>query len=338
MQTIGRNDPCLCGSGRKFKHCCGRIGNAASAEPSELDAEWKTALRQEIGDRDYENMEELQAAADQFFGRRNQATRNDFHGLSPDQMHRFLHFPFESPRIVEFSERLDSPPDAPFMHLFGMLAEAVDLEKFKPTAKGNLPRRICQEIAEEYWNEETFPYQRLFWKVNKEMDFFELHVVRVVAEMAGFLRKYKGRFILGRECRALLKAGGLGAAYPKILRKYAREFNWAYRDGYQEIPFLQQSFLFTLFLLSRYGGQWRPSRFYEDQFLQAFPMVLDQIEERLYSTPEETLRSCYTGRVLQNFAAFLGLAEVENVSPRRSPSEYRVRSTQLLAEALTFHV
>ena len=23
-QTVGRNDPCPCGSGRKFKQCCGR--------------------------------------------------------------------------------------------------------------------------------------------------------------------------------------------------------------------------------------------------------------------------------------------------------------------------
>ena len=23
METAGRNDPCPCGSGRKFKHCCG---------------------------------------------------------------------------------------------------------------------------------------------------------------------------------------------------------------------------------------------------------------------------------------------------------------------------
>ncbi|GMQ81554.1 MAG: hypothetical protein BMS9Abin05_0986 [Rhodothermia bacterium] len=338
MQTIGRNDPCLCGSGRKFKHCCGRIANATPAEPSEQEADWKTDLRSEIGDTDYESMEELQAAVSQFFGRRNRDARNDFHGLSPDQMHRILHFPFDSPRIAEFSDALDSPPDAPFMHLFGMLAELVDRENFKPTARGNLPRRVCRDIAEEYWNEETFPYERLFWKVNKEMDFFDLHVVRVVAGMAGFLRKYKGRFILGRECRALLKAGGLGAAYPKILRVYAQKYNWAYRDGFDELPFLQHSFLFTLFLLSRYGHEWRPSRFYEDQFLHAFPMVLDQIEERFYSTQEKTFRWCYTARVLQSFAGFLGFAEVENVAPRRSPSEYRIRSTRLLAETLTFHV
>lgn len=25
LKKPGRNDPCLCGSGRKFKHCCGRV-------------------------------------------------------------------------------------------------------------------------------------------------------------------------------------------------------------------------------------------------------------------------------------------------------------------------
>lgn len=335
MQTVGRNDPCPCDSGSKFKHCCGSIGNV---EPAAPEAEWKTALRSEIGDRNYESIEELQVAADVFFRKRNQASRIDFHGLSPDQMHRVLHFPFESPRIVEFADELNSPPDAPFMNLFGRLAEAVENEQLKPTAIGNLPRRVCQDIAEEYWNEETFPYQRLFWKVNKEMDFFDLHIVRVVSERLGFLRKYKGRFILGRKYRALLKTGGLAAIYPAILKVCAQELNWGYRDGYQEIPFLQQSFLFTLFLLTRYGGDWRLSRFYEDQFLQAFPIVLDQITETFYSTPEQTLRWCYTGRVLQNFAGFLGLAEVEDVRTHGLQSEYRIRGTRLLNEALTFHI
>ena len=24
VQEVGRNDPCRCGSGRKYKHCCGK--------------------------------------------------------------------------------------------------------------------------------------------------------------------------------------------------------------------------------------------------------------------------------------------------------------------------
>ena len=29
-QRTGRNDPCTCGSGKKFKHCCARKGDRLS--------------------------------------------------------------------------------------------------------------------------------------------------------------------------------------------------------------------------------------------------------------------------------------------------------------------
>jgi uncharacterized protein YecA (UPF0149 family) len=31
---LGRNDPCPCGSGKKYKNCCGNIGGTADAEQS----------------------------------------------------------------------------------------------------------------------------------------------------------------------------------------------------------------------------------------------------------------------------------------------------------------
>ncbi|MBS0374001.1 MAG: sulfotransferase [Proteobacteria bacterium] len=41
--TVGRNDPCPCGSGRKFKHCCGGAARAAadpSRSPSDVGRAW----------------------------------------------------------------------------------------------------------------------------------------------------------------------------------------------------------------------------------------------------------------------------------------------------------
>ena len=32
----GRNDPCPCGSGRKYKHCCLNAGSAPAAAPADL--------------------------------------------------------------------------------------------------------------------------------------------------------------------------------------------------------------------------------------------------------------------------------------------------------------
>ncbi len=34
MKNVGRNDPCTCGSGRKFKHCCGRDEGRNASRPS----------------------------------------------------------------------------------------------------------------------------------------------------------------------------------------------------------------------------------------------------------------------------------------------------------------
>lgn len=335
MQTVGRNDPCPCGSGRKFKHCCERAGRK---EPDGPKPDWLAALKLQISDSDFADPEELQEEVDQFFERRNRAPVSEFQGLSSEQMEGVLHLPFDSPRVVEFTDRLASPPDAPFIRLFGMMAEAIITDGLKPTATGSLPRQICKDIARLHWNEETFPYERLFGSVNKEMDFFDLHIVRLVSELAGFVRKYKGRFILGRDCRTRLESGGQAALYPTLLKVYATKFNWGYRDGYAEIGFIQRSFLFSLFLLTKYGHEWRPHMFYEDQFLRAFPAVLNDVPEERYTTPERTVRSCYTLRTLLNFAGFLGLADIEDLGYRDHNHQYRIRSTPLLAEALTFHV
>jgi hypothetical protein len=52
------------------------------------------------------------------------------------------------------------------------------------------------------------------------------------------------------------------------LLSYVRDFNWAYRDGFPDLGFIQRSFLFTLYLLNLYGGEWLPEVFYEDAFLR----------------------------------------------------------------------
>src|SRR4030065_73070 len=95
----------------------------------------------------------------------------------------------------------------------------------------------------------------------------------------------RGRFILNRECRRSLAEHGLGGIYPRLLRSYVRDFNWAYRDRYPDLGFIQRSFFFTLYLLHLYGGEWLPAVFYEDAFLRAVPRVLSDVAATPYFTP-----------------------------------------------------
>ncbi|MDI6789994.1 MAG: SEC-C metal-binding domain-containing protein [Thermodesulfobacteriota bacterium] len=334
--NIGRNDPCPCGSGKKYKECC--LGREDVGPLTTTTADVFAEMRKALEEQEFASLEEAQAFAECFIYQSNQSPNTDFHGISPAQMHRFLNFPLASPQLVTFPETLGITPAAPILSLFGLLAEAIGEQGLKPTAKGNLPQKLCREAALSYWGEETYRHNTRFGGINKEEDFFDLHVTRLVAELAGLIRNYKGRFILSRDCRSLLADSGLAGTYPRLLRAYVEKFNWGYWDRYPDINFIQHSFLFTLYLLTRYGDACRPQVFYEDCFLRAFPMVLNEIEPSPVFTPEQEIRSCYTLRALVHFARFLGLAAVEPATNELYVREYRVKKLPLLHEAVRFHL
>jgi len=286
----------------------------------------------------FASLSEVQAFVGRHTQQRNQRPLDEFCGLSPEQMHRLLDFPFASPELVRLPEVLDTSPTAPIVTLFVMLLEAIGAKGLKPTAKGNLPRKFCREAALAYWGEEVYQENTRFGGINREDDFLDLHITRLTAELAGLIRKYKGRFILSRDCRSLLAEKGLAALYPRLFKAYVEQFNWGYWDRYPELRFMQTAFLFSLYLLMRYGDTWRPHEFYEDSFLRAFPMLLDDLPQDRVYTPEEEVRHCYTWRTLVHFVGFFGLATVEPVSEKRFCHEYRVKRLPLLHETVQFQV
>ncbi|WP_207952036.1 YecA family protein [Pseudomaricurvus alcaniphilus] len=332
--SVGRNDPCPCGSGKKFKHCC--LGKENGASPNQGAISASEALRNALEDQQFSSLEEAQVFVTRHTQQQNQRPREEFHGLSSEQMHRLLNQPFDSPELVRFPELLDTQPTAPILRLFGLLTEAIGEQGLKPTAKGNLPRNFCRAAALTYWGKDTYQERTRFGNINREDDFYDLHTTRLVAQLAGLIRKHKGKFILSRDCRRLLAEGGLAAAYPRLFRAYVEQFNWAYRDGHVELPFIQHAFLFSLYLLTRYGDASRSQAFYEDAFLQAFPIVLDDIPPSPTYTPEEELRRCYTWRTLVDFTGFFGLAEVETISDELLCRDYRVKSLPLLGQTVQF--
>ena len=122
-----------------------------------------------------------------------------------------------------------------------------------------------------------------------------------------------------------------------VFKIYCREFNWGYLDGYGDTPFIQQSFLFSMYLLQLHGDNWKPFLIYQDDFLQAFPMVINEIEPSPYSSAEDDIRACYGIRVLERFLHFMGLASVEKISGDKPfPYKYQIRKLPLLDEVVRF--
>ena len=318
----------------------GRPRPATEAEQHMRDehADIIAEIRKDIADRDIGSFSGLQALAERVFQRRNLRPRDEFCGLSADQMYRLLHIPFDSTEVVGFSDNFPNPPEAPALALVSLLVDACGDKGLKATAKGYLPARFCREAAIAFWGEEGYKEMTFGSEVRKELDFRELHVVRLVAQMAGLIRKYRGRFLRTKKCEKFLSSPSNGKLYLELFTAYTRKFNWAYNDGYDDLYIIQEAFLFSLFLIHRFGEEFRYSTFYEEKFLQAFPTALDEVSDPLYGSKEEQLKRSYSLRTMKRFAHFFGLIELDSNSSTFISQSYKIKKSPLLDQLLSFHV
>lgn len=86
---LGRNDPCHCGSGKKYKHCC--LGGAAKIH-GEIADEFSQAMAMNPN----LNMDEMNALLNHKMTQRNNSPIADFCGLSSAQMSSWLYAPFST--------------------------------------------------------------------------------------------------------------------------------------------------------------------------------------------------------------------------------------------------
>lgn len=284
----------------------------------------------------FSSLEELNAFSAQLMNQKNQRDLAEFCGLSPELMSHLLYAPFNSPNTVSFSTDIEPTADAPIMRMFIALVEAIGETGLKATAKGNLPLKFCKQMAQQLREEDDDNRLLRIGGIRSETDLRELHCTRLVAELAGLIRKYRGKFILSRKCRELLVGPDRGHLYMELFKAYTIKFNWAYSDLYPQAEIVQHSFLYTLYLLALFGETQRSQQFYEDKFLAAFPMVLEEFPETPYSTARDDARRCYFLRALERFAAFFGLAELSLESKELYQYSYGLRKSALLDRFVRF--
>jgi len=100
---------------------------------------------------------------------------------------------------------------------------------------------------------------------------------------------------------------------------------------------IQEAFIFSLFLLHRFGDEFRCGSFYADKFLQAFPSVLDEIRYPLHGSKDEKVKRCYLLRTMERFAYLFGLIELDSDSSPFIGRSYKIKKSPLFDELLSFH-
>ena len=139
---------------------------------------------------------------------------DDFHGLSPEQMHRFLHMPFESPDLVTFPPVLQVEPESKASFILSILIEGIGENGIKLTAKGNLGQKFSRQASREYYSRYPDSFMANL-SVRSETNFEPLHAIRLTTQLAGLVRKYKGRLLLTKKCKKALDHHGLRELYPQ---------------------------------------------------------------------------------------------------------------------------
>ncbi|PCK00761.1 MAG: hypothetical protein COA42_23735 [Alteromonadaceae bacterium] len=338
---IPRNIPCPCGSNIKYKRCCALADTpdedflsdqliSDDLDPNEAMLEGIREQAEELGSESLDSLSELMDTITP--QQQKQDAVDDFLGLSSEQMHDFLHSPFERPKLIRFAD--DWQPKCKFMHLYDALVEFIGDEGVKATARGRLPFKWTKELYDNY-DDGTLELKT--GKIRSEMEFDALHTVRITAEQAGLIELKKGRFRL-TDIGTELQAPERRAELVRILfEAYTQEFNWAYRDQADELEIIQRSFSFTLYMLSIFGEQTRHVDYYRHRFLQAFPASVEEVKDYDELRNEDVVMSLYNLRSIERFALFFGLITLEYPDKIKDRLDYSIKKTDQLDKLVKFY-
>ena len=203
----------------------------------------------------------------------------------------------------------------------------------KATAMGNLNRKFVSEMLDTFQVQAA--YLEAVIRVNKvinELDFFPLHVVNIVARLAGLHRRVKGVFRITRKGKELLADDKMGSLCALLFKTHFRKFNLAYLDRAPELPVFQQAITYSLYMVPRLLTEWHTA---EDVApLLVLGGVAKATQEVTFG--RDVLPWIVKARLLRPLEAFGLLESRERKTPRHIYGIAQFRKTSLFDRFLRF--
>lgn len=310
---IGRNEPCPCGSGKKYKHCCMSAVGKQHAEVFD-EVQSMVAMNPNL------SIEELNAELQHRMEFRNNRPHPDFCGLSPAQMANWLYAPFERLQFFTMQTPADLTTSPVMRYLQVILNEAMRQDgAFKATTKGNLPTTIVKQATELLPELAVAKFSTHIsiseFAGSNEDKFNALHYTRVLAEICGIIYKRSGCFHVKKAAQQQYKREGLRAFFQPMLMAAIREYNWGYLDSFGQEVELRSFWLFMLWRIQHHQNM----ALLVDEMKTAFPDLLRACQGVSYASAEHYLSLIIKSRFIERFLQFWGFLIVE-------PQKY---STQL---------
>lgn len=305
---FGRNDPCHCGSGKKFKRCC---MSSVSKQHTQVfdDVEAMLAMNPNL------SLDELNTALQHKVQDRNNQPHPDFCGVTPTQMANWLYAPFDELQWVTIST-----PDAllvsPVMRYLALILDEAMAQdgSFKATTNGNLPAQLVKQACELLPEFAVAQFSRNIsiseFAGSNEDKFNALHYTRVLAEISGIIYRRSGCYHVKKSAQKQYQALGIQAFFKPMLEAAISKYNWGYLDDFEYDVDLRLFWLFMLWRIQSHNSFEQLIK----EVMTAFPDLLQAFPTDDYFSPERSLSMLIESRFIERFLQFWGFATID---PRR---------------------
>jgi len=252
-------------------------------------------------DGKFENYEDfnkqLQAAILEY----NNKVDDDFDGLSHTAMHLLLkeNSSVGGNMISVNPNKLDGNEVPLIKQIRFYLSLLINAGEIKLTQTGNLPMVIVRKLCENDPNLASY-LDFVGSSPIYEHHISEIPAMRYFCESTGVVKKRNNRLTLTAKGNKIMNTYQL---FDTIFEVAFNRFNWAYFDRLKDEEIGMVGRNYTLYLLYKYGCEWREVIFYRDKYFKAFPHLLNNEHDHF--------KNYYEARTFDNILSLFGFVDLK---------------------------
>jgi hypothetical protein len=223
---------------------------------------------------------------------------DDFNGLSPEIMYNLLHRSWGE-NIIKINPGKHYGDDIPIIKQIKYFISIInEIGEIKLTKAGYLPPIIVKEIYSK-----KIIIDRMIelgvTKLTKEEDVDNILLTRILCDLAGIIKKRNNKISLTNNAIKIIDSNEI---FEKILYAAFKKYNWAYFDYFENTEIGQFGNNYSLYLLCKYGNEWKEDDFYANLYFKAFPHIIG-------NEKAESSYAFYVNRTFRHMLKYFGFIE-----------------------------
>jgi hypothetical protein len=238
-------------------------------------------MKAELGDKFLKSKDEASAFMAQFATRHNESPKDDFLGLSSNQMNQILNtLADECVSIVKVDYSVldrPSPTPVPLIEAAQWLLSKLESAPIKLTTAGYLP----PSVAVPWWDEAVAPLNFFgtipLGPVKKEGDRRLLGELRKIISAFGWMKERTGILSITKNGSQFL-AKSFRDQYREVSQGVISSLDWKLIENPYFAPYhpmMRKAWLFNLYIIRKAGETGIFSEEAAEKWLQAFPSILE---------------------------------------------------------------